>query len=612
MLGVGAGLLFAVGFAMGQLIPPNTIPPAAEEADRSADPIRIPSENDARTEIPEEFHRLRGASNSAFIDELERCLDGKISEAQLLALALRWVMEDAEGGAAHLFGLIGDDENEERYGDIFEAFLFVWAKQDLQALAGYVKRLEQQGHPLAEDLAEIIEEEGGRGGEAAIEFLSGLEPDEFDSQNDRTWQAINKLAEANPRAAAEILEKFRGIHRTNAIDAVARIWAESDPVAALEWVEGLDASGDRKRGLESALIKAAQSDLAAAMDCFGRHQKDLIGSSAAHAIIHEIAKDDPKRALLWYHEQIEAAGDGAALGLNPWNQRNVVAEMVPRGASQIRAFLDGIPEGKLRSSITQALSFERRIDLTSSPRDFLDEIGEMPADQLRGTLLSSGLRAWIAQDAQTARDAVLQFDGPLRSVAALQILGADDAFASAEEAFEFAKATGVDADAIGAGMGSVMWGWSDISSAADFFSTATDVGKNSGAAHFVAAWAKKSPEDALRWIGDRPGEKTELIGKAVSGWLQADPQAASEWALELEDPAARAASAVAVSQAMLYADPEASFVWALEVSAGSGERDELVRQAYLAWKGRDQAAADEALGREGVPQELRDIFLEQE
>ena len=121
------------------------------------------------------------------------------------------------------------------------------------------------------------------------------------------------------------------------------------------------------------------------------------------------------------------------------------------------------------------------------------------------------------------------------------------------------------------------------------------------------AWARRSPEAARSWVAEQ-GDPPELVGGMVSGWLAADPTAASEWAGSLEGGAALDAAAESIARSTNATEPETAFAWGLMIEDAT-KREETLRTTVQAWIRTSPEAAREALQKDGVPESLREAFL---
>jgi hypothetical protein len=118
---------------------------------------------------------------------------------------------------------------------------------------------------------------------------------------------------------------------------------------------------------------------------------------------------------------------------------------------------------------------------------------------------------------------------------------------------------------------------------------------------------------AFEWLlamssdGIRAGERDDAIAKGFRSWIQTDPEGAQQWLLSmLPNPELDVAIREAIKR--LLPKPGAAMPWARRLDGEAGRRAESVRVG-IRWRAKDQAAFNDWLKENDLPEEIRQKIL---
>ena len=120
-------------------------------------------------------------------------------------------------------------------------------------------------------------------------------------------KGVEKWAKENPReVAAAILENAAGYGTEHCMEAVAKVWAKSNPEGALAFA--MDAKGKEGEVLRETVFREwLAKDMAAASDWLMARNDPELDDSYRPMVIEAWAKEDPHEALAWCEEHLTGA-----------------------------------------------------------------------------------------------------------------------------------------------------------------------------------------------------------------------------------------------------------------------------------------------------------------
>lgn len=116
-------------------------------------------------------------------------------------------------------------------------------------------------------------------------------------------------------------------------------------------------------------------------------------------------------------------------------------------------------------------------------------------------------------------------------------------------------------------------------------------GRTQAVGEVAAAWARKSPAEAMAWAQSLEGaEGTNAIGRALGSWSNVSPQEAVQWLDEQATPEIRNTNLPLVAGSWATREPGAAAQWVASHREGEGKGDALGLVMWN-WTHQDPEAA---------------------
>jgi hypothetical protein len=359
---------------------------------------------------------------------------------------------------------------------------------------------------------------------------------------------MHAAATEDPQLAAELMDSVpNGERKGHFASTLAREWAQTDLVAAREWVQSLDpaTSGQALRGL---LHTWSREDPAAAAAFVEEYPPSEALSDALHELAGRWAEKDLSAAATWASNQSDHENRSRAL--------EAVA-------------------GKWAESDPQsAAAFAATVENPRARGEMLENIGHHWARQdLDGAV------AWAnelpLEDRARAAGSVVRHGGEIEGTAGARRLFGEltaDLSVEALNRSEFGDLAG-------------------------------------GIAHHLtrenpqeaAAWVADLPAGS--------DVQREAVERVAEQWLETDSLRASEWIGQLPQGDVRDAAAGQLVENIARSDPAAAFAWAMSVSSEE-QRNDLMHDTLEQWREIDPAAARQSLDTVPLSEEHRQDLLE--
>ncbi|YCM47083.1 hypothetical protein V2O64_24885 (plasmid) [Verrucomicrobiaceae bacterium 227] len=329
---------------------------------------------------------IAGIEGAALADFPKLAQIAAANPAALRILALRWLELDP----AHLFETlrantslmldspdrIDDQASRELYLLLFQE----WPKTDLEAAATALS-----GDAKIPDYRRMQWE--FLNGLAEIDPLRALE---MMKESGKLIQGVDsrKIAEwieQDPRTAVDaIIANNVGHASLRLLDAAARIWAKSDPLAAME----LASSTEGKLGRtfrEGAFAQWLEKDLESAANWLADQESLQLQDELRPAVIKQWAKKDPEGAMEWTIANLEGTRQALAM-------EELIATVAAKDRDLAVKFFDELAPGVARNKTARIIAKEI---FSSFPAGETDAGEDDPAI------------TWIKNLDQGARDAAL-------------------------------------------------------------------------------------------------------------------------------------------------------------------------------------------------------------
>ncbi len=287
-------------------------------------------------------------ATAADMPRLLRAVKGDSTATRMLAV--RWAEMNPKHMLETLFAertkrfaarKFGGDRSEIR--ELLEVLFEEWPKHDME---GAIAGLNGAGNLLGGDglrhslVNTLMKKDPERGLKLMKEWgVANYIPN---------MDALAKWAGENPLAAARsVMENTNSYVRTEALDRIGKVWAATDPAAAL-------ACSDELRGLPGARLAVAtikewaKRDLNSVISYVTSQTDSLTKARLGLPLMETWARSDPQAALQWAQENLkgEARASSAAA---------IVRSMAEKDIQSASAFIGGLEPGGVKNQAVSEL-----------------------------------------------------------------------------------------------------------------------------------------------------------------------------------------------------------------------------------------------------------------
>ena len=367
--------------------------------------IRQTKSNIEQAEGSERWLYWISALENASLDDfpqLARVAQGDESFLQLLAQ--RWFDADPW----HFFRTL-EEESNSFSGDQSESFphdrlgslIFAkWVQKDadgvIEALSSSAKLLRLADYRITA-FSEIMRSDPRRG----LLLMNRWEIRNFGPNT----QGVVKWAKENPReVAAAILENAAGTGTEHCMEAVASVWAKSDPEGALAFAR--DAKGTEGAVLRETVFREwSARDIGAASEWLTEQNDPALDDYYRPMVIEAWAKEDPQQALAWCEEHLT----GPALTESMTTlMRGVAAVNIELAADLVRDLEPGRPKEQAARMLASQWFPERWSTDSKIPQQAVEWLRSIEENDLKEAILEEVDGAWAEHDAEGYWDFVLE------------------------------------------------------------------------------------------------------------------------------------------------------------------------------------------------------------
>ncbi len=477
--------------------------------------------------------------------------DSVLRRSALHAVANAWAQQDPAAAMAFAATLANSESRWHFEHPVIER----WAASDPDALLGALEaapNASQRQRLLSVALREIVR----RDPQKAIAYATAS-----DNRRRRLlFDVLSVLARQDFAGALATAEAHvSGSYRPGALQMIVSSFAEQDPGAALSWA--LDY--DNGTHLASAVRGAARTDSPAAVAFLASLERSALAPHEWDAVVNEIARNDPDRALTL----IDRVREG---------QRGGVLHQI---AGQLA-----------ERDVQAALEWSATVE-----------------PQYRDTALSAVVREWARRDLAAAADyAAGSGDRQLIGAVAPEYARQDH-----RAAFDWMLSTDGGQDHVHTVIGP--WAQEDPAEAAAI--VVQHLGEpwaGHALGNVARVWVDRSPDEAIAWLDTLPEDAstTQAIQQAVVGMASRSPEAAVRWARQLTGDSRDHALAAVIGSASLPPDQSIGLANSIEnpVQRYSAFQMLVVRGAHKS--GLDIGAATQIAADADLTPEQRQQLLE--
>jgi hypothetical protein len=383
-----------------------------------------------------------------------------------------------------------------------------------------------------------------------------------DSTNELSAAAAVPAAMVTVDYRAGVLAAFRELDPAQRSMLFARNfddWYQHDPQAALAWLRQMPPGSEYNLALLRVLRDIGKTDpqraLALAGEMAATHEQKFIYSE----LFGQLAQADPAAASNWV--RTAPAGEARELALRAVADRWVVQDSA--------AALDWA--GNLEDAGERSVAMESvLLSQASAPNGNVDEVIALAEKNLTGDaldrVLQKALTALIATDPQAAANDISQLPaGELQGTLAMNA-----------------------ARALAAQDPSLALNWLQtlpVDSQTPVLNNVLDV------------WLKQDATAAGKYIAAMTGGATQdaVVSRFAENWAERDPNAAITWAQSLSSDTAQSAAVISIASGWARSDAANATRWAMSLPEGGIARAGAARGAFSYWELADAAGADNYL-----------------
>ncbi len=355
----------------------------------------------------------------------------------------------------------------------------------------------------------------------------------------------------DPQAAATAALDLKGNTGRQALNSVARSWAQDDPRGAMQWANGVPNVSARKGLIDVVAQQWAEADPQGVITWARGLTDESMRRNAIATGISRLTLADPAAALVQIHELPEGEDRNQAVIAAAGS----LADKDARSAVQL---LDQLAPGPQRNDAINRIC---NVWGQSEPRAALDWLLQNTAPSKGGFGISRTLQTWLS-------------NAPADAIAWAQALPAGD-----------------NRDAA---MASVVAGLAstDFARAQLLFGQLSPDAQATASQSLTYNLLQQDTTKAKSWAESLPAGKaqTNALGLVARQWADQNPTAAAQWLGTLDPGAGRDRAVSNFSNVVFNRDPDGALAWAVTTNDPK-DRDTLVESLVRQWLRSDSTAA---------------------
>ncbi len=538
------------------------------------------------------YGRVKNASPADFpalIDSLAGMWGTSLGWQAQSLIAARWAELDPDGLMAH----IEQQPLNQRWG-LSNALFSAWARTDPQAAFAAAKKItarHQQSAAVSAIAGVVAQSNPNR----ALEMIADFYGNSMEGQ----WAyrgVFTMWAKRDPEAArAAALAMEDGPAKTNALTGALSEWIQSEPLAALKWLDEMPADSTVYNSRRQVFNNLLNTDLDLA--------KEYVESISDPFDRREVLENFQFSNLGWSKdfEEIEGLVDWVGSVAKGQNYDQKVSELI-RSMAEIDSdraiqYVMEMSPGNARMNSLGTIASQLA---QSDPAAALAFVDTLVYDDERERALNNMAWQLARNGVESVSQLIAQSENPqVQQQLSRRIADEWSAF-NREAALSWAESL-TDERARNDATQAVIKNWmqSDPSAAFAYIENTLDEDKR-GSAYSAALndWVRYDPEAAVKWLAQLPdsaeSQRSNIYSNVTRSYVQHDPMAASEWIGTQEEGPDRDRSVQTLVQSISSTDPEAGFIWAVTVGDEQTRRDSL-NQSVRQWVKTDPDAAYKAV-----------------
>ncbi|MEO0422531.1 MAG: hypothetical protein AAF184_09370 [Pseudomonadota bacterium] len=532
--------------------------------------------------------------------------------------------------------------------DYFTRIVFgTWAEVDLEAAIEGVREL--QSTPLRQGAGDTIVGTWADLDPSRVDWIISRLPATYQAKSARRRLLARDVANDPAGTLSKALASTDPVARWKQVATIARLWADTDPYAALAQGSLIEDANARLAFERAVIDRWAQRDPRAAIAQISQRRRSSERGQQLMKILRHLTPVDPRAALQWAQElesvqghtgytqsvlrelaehDAQLAADQLSRLSSTGSRQQVVANIAIALARQqpkgVLSWIDSLPSASERTMAFGAAVNALALGDTSAAIAMLESA---PSERMRNEALASTVNRLADQRPEDAAQLLAllpegsrEYTGALQNLATLW--ARSDPYAALAWAERLPEAQ--RAQALPQTIG--MLAQEDLLAAANLVQTLDGPERRQALNEVATRYGAKQPAAALSWVQrfagepgyeeslsgvlnnwvqqdprgallalDRiePARATRLAPQLMSQWARAEPTEAARWVARLDDEA-QAKSARAVAGVWAQTDARQAIAWAGDLSRGAG-RDEAISSALQTGINQQPDFLDEAI-----------------
>ena len=504
-------------------------------------------------------------------------------------IAARWAEVDPNGLMKH----IEKQPNNMRW-TLSNALFGAWARTDSDAALTAAQKLSGQNQQNAA-ISAIAGVVSIRDPQRAVAMIA--EHYGNSRQSDWAYRSIfTAWAKRDPDSARDAaMAMADGPTKTSALTGALSEWIQSEPMAALEWLDALPVDSTVYNSRKQMFSNLLNSDLDLA--------KQYVESRLDPLARREVLRNLHFSNLAWSKDFEEIKGlmdwvGTVAKGQN-YDQKisELVRSMAESDSAQAIEFVLQMPPGQARMNSLGSIGSKLA---ESDPAAALAFVESLAYEDERQRALNNMSWQLARNGIENVSVLIAESENPEVQQQLSRRIAEEWSSFNREAALSWAVGL-VDDRARNDATQAVIKNWmqSDPAAAFDYIENSMDEGKQGSA--FSAAfsdWARQDPEAAVAGLDQLPEsdqvKQADIYNRVAQAYVQHDPMAASEWISTLDDGPERDATVKTLVSNISKTDPEAGFIWSATITDENARKNSL-KQTVQKWVKDDPDAAYDAV-----------------
>lgn len=539
-------------------------------------------------------HHLRRADVSDFpriMDALVSGDYGRMGWQMRNLLGVRWADIDPQGMLSY-----AREQPGNRSRGLMNTLFAAWAKSDVPAAFAAARQLESRREQQTA-VQSVVNSIAGAQPERAIALARDFYGENLAHQGQWVFRSIfqNWAREDGEAARASALAMEGGAMKSAALAGSMADWMESDPLAALGWLDSLPVDSSVHGSRKQVFRRFLNNDF----DVAKEYVESLKDASKRKAVLENLRFNNLTRQKDF--EEIEAIVDwiGTVAKGQVYDSRvgSLISAMTRNDPDSAMDFVLSMRPGNARMSGLGSLGSQLAM---SDPVAALAFVNTLPYEDEKQRVLNSMGWALARAPVELSSRLVGAHEDPMVQQKLAPRIAKEWADYDIAGALAWSESLS-DERASESAVSDVLGRWIESDPAGTLAYIEGKIEADAQGMVLQRAynnWARSDPEAAVEWLDRLPegaeSQRSSIYSTVANAYIQHDPMAASEWISGLDAGPERDQSVERLVNSIAKTDPEAGFLWA-GTMANADKRRNSLRRSVQAWKEADPEAAYQAI-----------------